>query len=222
MSQAAPAIDQVAASILELRRDRPVRVLVDGRSAAGKTSFAATLGEQLAAAGRPVLTAHFDDFHPPGYRPLGSSVYSPERYLEAGFDFAAFERLVLAPTAPGGGRRIARALPGDDGGASGETQLAEDAVLLVEGAFLLKPALRHWWDLAIWLDIGFDTMVERAVGRDVAWVGDAAKVRARYEGFWTDTHRLYETCGARDAAHVVIDNEAPANPRLVRFTHPQS
>lgn len=211
---------QVAASILALRRGRPTRVLVDGRSAAGKTTFATTLGEKLAASGRDVLTIHFDDFHPAGYRPLGSSIYSPERYLEEGFDFAAFERLVLAPTAPGGSRRIAHALPGED--ASGETELARDGLLLVEGAFLLKPALRQWWDFAIWLDVGFETMVGRALERDVAWVGDAAKVRARYEGFWTETHRLYETCGARDAAHAVIDNEAATNPSLVRFTPPPS
>jgi hypothetical protein len=48
-------------------------------------------------------------------------------------------------------------------------------------------------------------------------VGDPAKVRARYEGFWRETHTLYEACGARDAAHAVIDNEDPDNPRLVRL-----
>ncbi len=69
-------------------------------------------------------------------------------------------------------------------------KLAEDSVLLVEGAFLLTPELRHWWDLAVWLVISFETMVERAVARDVGWVGDAAKVRTRYEGVWRQTHNL--------------------------------
>ena len=118
---------------------------------------------------------------------------------------------------------MALALPGAFGDRpSGETQLAEDGVLLVEGAFLLKPALRHWWDFAIWLDISFGTMTERAVARDVAWVGDPAKVRARYEGFWTQTLSLYEACGARETAHAVIDNEEPANARLVRLEPPSS
>jgi uridine kinase len=216
------AIDLVVASILALRREQPTRVLIDGRSAAGKSTFAATLGERLAGSGREILTVHFDDFHPVGYRPLGSSVYSPERYLDEGFDFGALERLVIAPTALAGSRRVICALPGASDASAGETLIAEDGILLVEGAFLLKPALRGWWDFAIWLDVGFDTMVGRAVARDVAWVGDPDKVRARYEGFWTETHSLYEACGARDAAHAVIDNEAPANPRLVRFTRPPS
>jgi uridine kinase len=215
-----PAIDRIAASILALHRDRPVRALIDGRSAAGKTTFAAAVGDRLANAGRDVLSVSFDDFHPVGYRPLGSSAYSPARYLEEGFDFGAFERLVLAPTAPGGSRHVAHALPDVfDDSPNGETGLAEDGVLLVEGAFLLKPALRGWWDFAIWLDVSFETMVERAVARDVAWVGDPAKVRARYESFWRETHTLYEACGARDAAHAVIDNEDPDNPRLVRLGH---
>ena len=219
----ASAIDQVAASILGLRRQGPLRVLIEGRSAAGKTTFAATLGERLAASGREVLTVHFDDFHPVGYRPLGSSVYSPERYLDEGFDFGALERLVIAPTALAGSRRVICALPGASDASAGETLIAEDGILLVEGAFLLKPALRDWWDFAIWLAVSFDTMVGRAVARDVAWVGDPDKVRARYEGFWTETHSLYEACGARHAAHAVIDNEAPADPRLVRVsTRPPS
>ncbi len=223
MSFVTPAVYHVAASILVLHRDRPTRVLIDGRSAAGKTTFASTLGARLASSGREVLTVHFDDFHPVGYRARGSSAYTPARYLEDGFEFGAFERLVLAPTTPGGSRRVMRALPGAfDDRPNGATQLAEDGVLLVEGAFLLKPALRAWWDFAIWLDISFETMVERAVARDVSWVGDPAKVRARYEGFWKQTHSLYEACGARDAAHANIDNEEPANPRLVRLEPPLS
>jgi uridine kinase len=218
-----PAIDQVAAFILTLRRDRPVRALIDGRSASGKTTFSAALGERLASLGREVLTVHFDDFHPVGYRPKGSSAYTPARYLEEGFDFGAFKRLVLEPTTPRGSHRVTHTLPGAfDNRTVGETSLGEDGILLVEGAFLLKPSLRGWWDFAIWLDISFETMVERAVARDVAWAGDPAKVRARYEGFWKQTHRLYEACGARDAAHALIDNEEPASPRLVRLDPPLS
>jgi uridine kinase len=173
MSLVTQAADEVATAILALHRDRPTRALIDGRSAAGKTSFSTTLAERLASSEREVLTVHFDDFHPVGYRPLGSSAYTPTRYLEEGFDFGAFERLVLAPTTPGGGRRVTLALAGVfDDRPNGEIELAEDGVLLVEGAFLLKPALRSWWDFEIWLDIGFETMIARAVARDVAWVGD--------------------------------------------------
>src|SRR5579864_7050893 len=147
-------IDDLAGAILAVRRPHPVRVLVDGRSAAGKTTFAASLAEHLARSGRAVELVHFDDFHPVGYRPLGSAAYTPERYLDEGFDFAAFERLVLAPTLPDGDGKIAFALADafDDAPEGGAT-LATEALLVVDGAFLLKPALRAWWDFAVWLDV---------------------------------------------------------------------
>ena len=77
--------------------------------------------------------------------------------------------------------------------------------------------LRTHWDLAIWLDVSIETMIERAAKRDVAWVGDDATVRQRYLTRWAPTHRLYEATGARTAAHVIIDNEAPLRPRLVQL-----
>jgi uridine kinase len=210
-------VDELAAAILALQRQRPVRVLIEGRSAAGKTTFSRTLAERLGRSGRQAQVVHLDDFHPVGYRPLGSAAYTPERYLQRGFDFAAFERLVLEPTREGGDGAISFALPGGfEDSPAGGTTLGVGALLIVEGVFLLKPGLRHWWDFVIWLDVSFATMVRRATARDVAWVGDADLVRHRYETFWTATHALYETGDPRGAAHAVIDNEDPATPRLVR------
>ena len=56
----------------------------------------------------------------------------------------------------------------------------EDAILIVDGAFLLRPELRPFWDLVIWLHISFEDMVARAAERDTAWVGDTDEVRRRY------------------------------------------
>ena len=58
-------------------------------------------------------------------------------------------------------------------------RFAEGAVLIVGGAFLLRPELRECWDLLVWLHISFDEMVARAVERDVAWAGEPEPVRHR-------------------------------------------
>jgi uridine kinase len=42
-----------------------LRVAIDGRTAAGKTSFGHELAQQLARSGRPVLRATLDDFKRP-------------------------------------------------------------------------------------------------------------------------------------------------------------
>jgi len=66
------ALETVAQAILALRWPRPVRALIDGRSAAGKTTLSYALAERLAPAGRQVLTIPLDEFHPPAApaRPL--------------------------------------------------------------------------------------------------------------------------------------------------------
>ena len=207
-------IDALADAILAINRPYPLRVLIDGRSAAGKTTFSGALAAGLAAGGRQVVVAEFDAFHPPGYRTGGgSSAYTPERYLEAGFDFAAFDRMVMSPAAPGGSGRLRLSLEDP----RREATLRPDGMLLVDGCFLAKPALRPAWDFMIWLDVSFETMIERAAGRDVAWVGDASLVRRRYQTFWRATHSLYERLGVRDTADAIVDNDDASRPRLIRL-----
>ena len=207
-------IQAIAAAILAIERPHPVRVLVDGRSAAGKTTFASELARRLSAGGRQVVVAEFDAFHPAGYRASGgSSTYTPARYLEEGFDFAAFDRAVMAPAAPGGDGRLTLSLEDP----SQRADLRPDGILVVDGCFLAKPALRAAWDFVMWLDVSFETMVERASRRDVAWVHHEAKVRRHYQTFWRDTHSLYESLGPRETADAIVDNEDALRPRLIRL-----
>lgn len=212
-------IKRVTRIVLALDRPHPIRVAVEGRSAAGKTTFADALALALGPSGRQVLRAGIDDFHPPGHAARSAAGgYTPQTIYEEGFDYGAFRRLLLAPLGPGGARRVRLAQHdslSDRPIADADALAQPDAILVVDGAFLLRPELRDSWELVIWLDIAFETMFERAARRDVAWVGDEAKVRASYRTRWEPAHRLYEATGARAAAHIVIDNEDPARPRLV-------
>jgi uridine kinase len=151
---------------------RPLRVGIDGRSAAGKTTFADQLAEAAGRRDRSVVRASVDDFHPPGHKSRG---YTLETYYGSAFDYRRFRSWVLDPLEPGGGRRCRLAYWDSftDTPASPElTSVAEEAVLIVDGALLLRPELRECWDVVVWLHISFDEMVARAVKRDVAWAGD--------------------------------------------------
>jgi len=220
----AALIGRVSALVAAIERPHPTRVAIDGRSAAGKTTFADQLAERLGMSGRQVLRAGIDDFHPPGHAARSAAGgYTPRGRYEEAFDYVAFSRLLLAPLGPNGDRRICLAMHDSlhdrpIGGA--QLMAAPNAIALVDGAFLLRPELKANWDLAIWLDVSFDTMIERAAERDVTWVGDAAIVRERYRTGWAPAHEIYEATGARDAAHVVVDNEDPLRPRLVRSRWP--
>lgn len=65
-------------------------------------------------------------------------------------------------------------------------------VLIVEGVFLFRSELRDKFDLKIWLDIGFETAMERVLNRvrDQRY-GDAAAIRARYETRFFPTQRFH-------------------------------
>jgi uridine kinase len=94
----------------------------------------------------------------------------------------------------------------------------EDAVVVVDGAFLLRPELRDCWDYTIWVRVDWATMLERAAARDVAWVGSEQEVRRRYRRLWVPLHRRYERdTGAPELADAVVDNTDPGHPRIERL-----
>jgi uridine kinase len=109
LNQRAAVLGALADAVLRVRRPHPVRVGVDGRSAAGKTTFCAELAEIVAARGSVVLRASIDDFHSPGHSGRSRRrEYTPEKLYEGGYDYSAFADLVLRPLGPGGDRRWPR------------------------------------------------------------------------------------------------------------------
>ena len=77
---------------------RPVRVGIDGRSAAGKTTFADRLAAAAFARGRDVVQASIDDFHPPGHKKRRHSV---ETYYDSGYEYGRFRSWVLTRSQSG-------------------------------------------------------------------------------------------------------------------------
>lgn len=218
MSEAASLVAQAAVS---LRKNGPVRVAIDGRSAAGKSTFAVAVAEVVRHSGRPVVVASIDAFHTPGHKFRSiAEEYTAASYYETAFDYSLFRRWVLEPLLAGGDR-VCRLrywdsytdAPYDDA----PVTVDEDAVVLVEGSFLLRPEFDNCWDVTAWLDIDWEQMTERAVARDVAFVGDAEVVRRRYEGRFRGAHTLYEQeTRAPDRADFFIDNRDFDTPRIVR------
>ena len=193
--------------------ERRVRVAVDGRTAAGKTSFGHELAEVVAAAGRPVLRASLDDFKRPWRDRHLYDRESGEGYYRNAFDVEAVHRLLLSPAAPAGSGLCALCsidpLTQVDHSAT-VTAAAPDAVLVVDGVFAFRPELDASWDLRIWLEIDEELSVRRGVHRDGA--GAEAMHRDRY----VVAERVYlDEVGPERCADVVIDNTDLASPRIV-------
>jgi uridine kinase len=218
-------VSALADAVTSLRVAHPTRVAVDGRSAAGKTTFANDLADTIRAQEREVLRASIDDFHRPGHKHRSQhGGWTPQAYYDAGFDYNAFRDLLLLPLGPSGSRRCRIALfdAFHDVWWPEEWHAVGDCtVAIIDGVFLLRPELAGHWDYVVWLDIDMETMVERARRRDVAWVGSEDVVEERYRRHWIPTHELYERLiKPETSAHAIIDNRRPQEPTVLRLARP--
>lgn len=215
------ALQSIATRIAVLTPPHPLRVAIDGIDAAGKTTLADELADLLAPYGRPVIRASVDSFHRPRaerYRRFGS--LSPEGFYQDAFDYPTLRSVLLDPLAPGGDRRYRRAcfdVVRDAPLAAEWLMAANDAILLFDGVFALRPELAPTWDFRIFVQIPLALSLARALERDLALLGSPEAVRERYDKRYLPAQAHYlATIRPMDLAEVVVENADPAQP-TVRF-----
>ena len=208
---------QVAARVLALPDDAPRSVAVTGMSCAGKTTLAGEVADVVSGAGRPVVRVAYDDFHHPRDRRYRRGRTSAAGYLEDAFDPAALRRLVLEPVAAAASRVTTASydLAADEPVDPEPVPLPSDGVVVVDGSFLLVPALADLWDLAVLVVADPARVLERAVVRD-ADLGTPEQVREMYLRRYLAAESLHQE---RDdpwaRADMVVDLSDPQAPRLL-------
>jgi uridine kinase len=211
----------LARRIAGITRSHPVRVAIDGVDASGKTTLADELAQHPAFAGRDVIRASIDGFHFPRAHRQRTGSLSPEGYYFDSFDTAAICEKLLKPLGAGGNRTyVPRVFDyrTDQPVSEPPRRAQPDSVLLFDGVFLLRPELNELWDLRVFVQADFDVTVRRAERRDLPLFGDIEVVRERYRRRYIPGQRLYlSACQPRELADVVVDNNEPARPRLLKF-----
>jgi uridine kinase len=158
-------------------RDRPSLICIDGLGGAGKS----TLAEAVATERPDVAIVQCDDF----YGPQASdwTTWTPQQGYERYFDHDRLEDQVLRPLRSGSRASFQRY----DWSANTLADWVEvdpDGVVIVEGVYLLRPRLRRYWDLAIYVDAGRDLRQRRMSARsqnDVGWINRWAAAEDYYE-----------------------------------------
>lgn len=203
------------------RRFRGGRVIVgvDGLDGAGKTVFADGLAEVFAEAGAAVFRASIDGFHRPRAERHARARTSPEGYYFDSYDYATFRRVLVDPFRDGAQTGattgfqlsvfdVARDAPVE----SAWVTAPRDALLIVDGVFLHRPALRDIWDWSVWLEVPPEMAVRRVAGRDGTDPDPLAPSNARYR---LGQELYLREADPRAAASVVVDNSDLAHPRRV-------
>lgn len=207
----------LASRVLALPDDRPRAVCLTGMSCSGKTTLAGELVEILDGAGRPVVPVAYDDFHHPRERRHRAGRTSAEGYLDDAFDPQSLRRLVLEPVRSGADSvvRASYDLAADRPMPPDPVPLPASGVVLVEGSFLLVPALTGCWDLGIMVVADPERVLERAVVRD-ADLGTPERVRELYLRRYLAAEAMHqERDDPWSAADLVVDLSDPTAPKVL-------
>ena len=218
MSRRSDLLERLASRIDSLDVPHPVRVAVDGPDAAGKTTIADQLVGPLNDRGRSVIRAGIDGWHRPRALRHQRGTLSPEGYFYDSFDLEALRSRLLLPLGPGGDLRYVVAMFDsrlDSPRNEPWREAIDDAVLLFDGVFLLRPELNRYWDFRILLHADVDEVLRRARERDAVLFGSAAAAEERYRRRYVPGQRIYfHAVRPWRHADVVVDNTDPARPKM--------
>ena len=218
--QRAEVLNALGEELLGAKPSHPLRVAIDGITAAGKSTLADELGEVLGPHGRQVIRLRMDDFHNARDRRHRRGRLSARGYYEDAFAFEALARDVLEPLGEDGDRRYRRRLRDlrtDEEIEDAWEVAADDAIVLVDGTFLQRPEIVALWDRRIFVATSFAAARHRAVVRDAELFGGAeATARIYEERYHAACRRYLEAVDPESLATYVVGNDDPLGPRLIR------
>jgi uridine kinase len=196
----------------------PLLVGIDGIDAAGKTHLGDQLFTCLQQAGYPVIRSTVDNFHNPREVRYQRGKLSPEGYYYDSFNYGMFKQCLLEPLSPNGNRQYRTAQFDHRGNAEDPSPLltaGEDVILICDGIFLFRAELLPYWDVKIFVDIIFETCLQRALSRDLNLLGDRETIIRNYQQRYIPGQKLYFALEhPHEKADIIIDNNDYHHPRI--------
>lgn len=210
---------KIADYLVAIDRPHPIRVVIDGITAVGKTTFADALSSLLKSRSIEVVRVSMDGFHHPRAIRHQSGMTSADSYYENAYDFRAVRELLLNPLGPLGNQQYRTAvidLLTDEPIAEQPQTVANDSYLILDGSFMQKPILMGASDVVIFLRASFSSALERGVARDARQFGGVINARAAYLDRYHAAQRRYiSECNPENSADIVVDVEDHNAPRLI-------
>jgi len=188
--------------------DMPFVIGINGIDGSGKTTFAEDLSRCLLTKGHSTQLVHVDDFHNErAIRYIGGDEAS--NFYRRSFNFERLENLILKPIVETGHldtELLLLDLASDQYSLKRQYRVYPSTIVIVEGVFLFKRGLRHYFDLAIFLQSSFETAIKRVRRRDKHIPLNA--IEERYKKKYHAGQQLYFALEhPYDQADIIIDTE---------------
>ena len=189
-------------------------IAIDGVDAAGKTTFASTLSEELRNREHNVIEASMDGFHNPREVRYRMGRDSPEGYYRDSFNIEALKRELIEPLRKGEPYRTSVFDYRVDLPTNNQPMTTlDDSILVFEGVFSFRPELRDFWDLMIYLEITPEESLRRGIERDPS---EKEEIERKYRVRYIPGQELYKNeSKPLEAAHIIIDYNDPENPVIL-------
>lgn len=211
-------INQVCDFIKSKKKDHPLCVAIDGIDAAGKSKLAKELVFPLRKTRRQIVNISLDSYLQPSIIRYKRGRESPEGYYYDSFNYPMLINDILEPLARNGDRKIHRShfdIAFEKTSFYEIEEVKEDAIVLFDGVFLMRPELFNFWDIKIFLDIGFDVAFDRVLNRDISKFESFQQIQKLYEvRYFGGQHIYFERCHPQSIADIIIDNNDPKDPYL--------
>jgi phosphoglycolate phosphatase len=195
----------------------PKVIGINGVDTSGKTEFTVFLSKYLRARHFDVTVIHLDDFHhPSSVRRQGKNEI--DAYINNAFNLELLGRKILRPAYQRKAVSVSLDLldlETDEFTNTRRYDIAENALVLLEGTLLYRPPISQYIDARIFLQIPFDEVLKRAEVRDVPKYGVSflEKYRQKYipiQQWYLDTYQPVEQ------SDFVIDNTDYRYPKIMR------
>ncbi|MCD4817636.1 MAG: hypothetical protein K8S23_02965 [Candidatus Cloacimonetes bacterium] len=213
-------VKYIIETIKVLKKDKPLIIVFDGVDTSGKTTLANSVFESMQEQKLSIpLRIQIDKFHNPRNVRIQKGDLSPEGFFYDSFNHKAIFQNVIDPIKKGSGKLISKKYDYriEKEIKSVEVSITNKTIILFDGIFMNRDEFYQKWDLSIFLDVSFDTVIERALKRDTHLFGGKDSIKKRYLKKYIPGEKIYlEKCKPLERADIVIDNNDYLNPKLLK------